>query len=71
MSVLAQIKELSPAEKLQLVFDIWDDLTENAEPIPMPDWHRQELDALSKHYAHDPQAGDTWQAVRKRALASL
>ncbi|MDJ0837912.1 MAG: addiction module protein [Acidobacteriota bacterium] len=71
MSVMAQIKELSPTEKLQLVFDIWDDLTQNNESIPMPDWHRDELDALKKRYAHEPQAGDSWQEVRKRALAAL
>ncbi len=31
--------DLSPAEKLQLVEDLWDDLAATPELVPVPDWN--------------------------------
>ena len=36
--------ELSPAEKLQLVEDLWDDLASDPEQVPVHEWQKQELD---------------------------
>jgi putative addiction module component (TIGR02574 family) len=35
---------LSFDEKLQLVQDLWDHLAATPESIPMPEWHKEELD---------------------------
>ena len=35
--------DLSPAEKLQLVVDLWDDLAGTPEAVPVQDWQQQEL----------------------------
>ena len=37
------IFDLSPAEKLQLVEDLWDDLAATPEVVPVYDWQKQEL----------------------------
>ena len=31
---------LSPAERLQLVEDLWDDLAATPETVPVHDWHK-------------------------------
>ena len=38
------IFDLSPAEKLQLVEDLWDDLASSPEDIPVHDWQIEEPD---------------------------
>jgi putative addiction module component (TIGR02574 family) len=37
------IFDLSPAEKLQLVEDLWDDLVANPTAVPVHDWQKEEL----------------------------
>jgi len=39
------IFDLSPAEKLQLVEDLWDDLAARPDAVPVHDWQKQELRA--------------------------
>ncbi|MHB8902600.1 MAG: addiction module protein [Thermoguttaceae bacterium] len=33
-----ELRSLSPAEKLQLIGWLWDDLNDSVEAIPFPDW---------------------------------
>ena len=37
-SPLTTVFDLSPAEKLQLVEDLWDDLSANPDSVPFHDW---------------------------------
>jgi len=37
------IFDLSPAEKLELVEDLWDDLAGTPEAVPVHDWQKHEL----------------------------
>jgi putative addiction module component (TIGR02574 family) len=43
-ALLSEILDLPAAERLQLVEDIWDSLTTSVSELPVPDWHREELD---------------------------
>jgi putative addiction module component (TIGR02574 family) len=43
MSFDVSIFDLSPAEKLQLVEDLWDDLASNPSAVPVHDWQKEEL----------------------------
>ena len=44
MSVdLMSVFDLSPAEKLQLVEDLWDDLAADPQSVPVHDWQKAEL----------------------------
>jgi putative addiction module component (TIGR02574 family) len=55
------IFDLSPAEKLQLVEDLWDDLASTPEAIPVHDWQKQELarrKAISSRDRRGAVAGD-------------
>lgn len=62
--LLKQILELPPEQRLQLVEDIWDSLARSEQNVPVPDWHRQELDRRLA----DPREDATlsWDEVQQR-----
>lgn len=43
-SLLHEILHLPPAERLRLVEDVWDSLATSTVDVPVPEWHRAELD---------------------------
>ena len=43
-ALLDEILHLPPSERLRLVEDIWDSLAVSTNHVPVPDWHREELD---------------------------
>ena len=59
-----QILELPADQRLQLVEDIWDSLAQSEADVPVPDWHRAELD----HRLADPREDATvsWDEVQQR-----
>ena len=42
---IAEIHQLPLNEKLQIMEAIWEDLCAKADSIPVPDWHKDLLDA--------------------------
>jgi len=60
------IFDLSPAEKLQLVEDLWDDVAADPQAIPVHDWHKAELDRRKANLLANPQSAVTWEAVKRR-----
>ena len=66
--LLDEAKRLSVSERIELVEAIWDTVAEDAdlEQLPIPDWHREELDRRLADLESDPHAGSSWTEVRKR-----
>jgi putative addiction module component (TIGR02574 family) len=62
----ASIFDLSPAEKLQLVEDLWDDLAATPEAIPVHDWQKGELARRKANLMKNPASGLTWEEVKRR-----
>lgn len=58
--------DLSPAEKLQLVQDLWDDLASSPEDVPVHDWQIQELERRKANLQKNPASGLTWEEVKRR-----
>jgi len=58
--------DLSPAEKLQLVEDLWDDLAGTPEAIPVYDWQKVELARRKANLIKTPASGLSWEAVKLR-----
>jgi putative addiction module component (TIGR02574 family) len=56
--------KLPPADRLRLVEDIWDCLTASPEDVPVPGWHREELERRLA----DPneQAALSWDEIRRK-----
>jgi putative addiction module component (TIGR02574 family) len=63
------IFDLSPAEKLQLVEDLWDDLAGTPEAVPIHDWQKEELARRKANLLKNPSAGLSWEDVRQKARA--
>ena len=62
----SSIFDLSPAEKLQLVEDLWDDLAATPEAIPLHDWQKEELARRKANLMKNPHAGLSWEEVKRR-----
>ncbi len=60
------IFDLSPAEKLQLVEDLWDDLAATPEAVPVHDWQKQELARRKANLLKNPASGREWEEVKRR-----
>jgi putative addiction module component (TIGR02574 family) len=68
---VASVFDLSPAEKLQLVEDLWDDLAAEPEEVPVQEWHKQELARRKARLSSKPISGLPWAEVRRRVRARL
>ncbi len=60
------IFELSPAEKLQLVEDLWDDLAASPESVPVHSWQESELARRKANLLNKPASGLSWDEVKRR-----
>ncbi len=58
--------DLSPAEKLQLVEDLWDDLAATPAAVPVHDWQKEELDRRKANLTANPASGLSWDEVKRR-----
>jgi putative addiction module component (TIGR02574 family) len=61
--------ELSLAEKIQLVQDIWDEIAAEAEGAALTEPQRQELDRRLAAYRAGEMTGDSWENVKARLRA--
>jgi putative addiction module component (TIGR02574 family) len=59
-----EILQLPPSERLKLLEEIWDSLATTPEDVPIPDWHKAELDRRLDNPAPGP--GESWDEVRAR-----
>jgi putative addiction module component (TIGR02574 family) len=55
--------DLSAAEKLQLVEDLWDDLAATPEAVPVHDWQAKEIAARRERLRARPDTGMIWADV--------
>jgi putative addiction module component (TIGR02574 family) len=60
------IFDLSPAEKLQLVEDLWDDLAAAPADVPIHDWQKEELARRKANLTSKPDTGVSWEEVKTR-----
>ena len=59
------IKQLSIAERLDLISVLWDSIPDSPDELPIPEWHREELE--SRLAAADAAGGAIpWEEVRQR-----
>jgi putative addiction module component (TIGR02574 family) len=65
----ADIEQLSVAERIQLVEDIWDTIAANPDALEVSEELGEELDRRVKSYHQNPNAGSSWQDVKQRILS--
>lgn len=60
------IFDLSPAEKLQLVEDLWDELASTPSSVPVHDWQTDELARRKANLINNPASALSWDEVKRR-----
>ena len=63
---MTSVFDLSPAEKLQLVEDLWDDLAATPEAVPVHDWQKEELARRKGNLLKNSASGLAWEEVKRR-----
>ncbi len=71
MNITLPLKEMTVEEKLQLMEAIWEDLSQNAEQIPPPAWHAEELAARAAAIARGEETFEDWETARQRIEQSI
>lgn len=60
--------ELPLSERLQLVEDLWDSISEVPDAIELSEAQRIELDRRLDAYHDDPESGSPWLEVKERII---
>jgi hypothetical protein len=66
MSTQLQIDQMTVAEKLRIMEELWEDLRTRAEGVPMPHWHKDLLDERERLIETGEAQFDDWDAARRR-----
>lgn len=66
---VTSVFDLSPAEKIQLVEDLWDDIASQPENIPVHDWQIKELERREANLKSHPAPTISWEEVKRRVRA--
>jgi putative addiction module component (TIGR02574 family) len=64
----SEIAEMPIQQRIQLVEDIWDSIAAMPEAVPVPEWHKQELEKRLEAYHANPHEGSPWQEVKQRIV---
>ena len=62
------VRQLSAAEKLIFVSELWDDLAEHPSEVPVSREVREELDRRMEHFRQHPDQFTTWEAIQEKVL---
>ena len=62
--MVVDIEQLSVAERIQLVEDLWDSLATTPEAIPVTQAQRDELDRRLQAHRDNPSEGASWEQVK-------
>ena len=68
LETISAVKRLTPAEKLLLVGELWDDLAAHPAEVPVSPEQLAELDRRMAAYRHDPSQVTSWEAIQQRIL---
>jgi putative addiction module component (TIGR02574 family) len=69
-ALLEEARQLSVAERVELVGDLWDTILPEQDQLPLSDAHRKVLDERMARYRENPNEGSSWEEVRARLLSS-
>lgn len=62
----SDIREMPVEEKLRLFEAIWEDLSQHAEIVHSPDWHRSKLEATELRRARGEEEPIDWEEAKRR-----
>ena len=62
---VSEILQLSVAERVQIVEDIWDSIGKTPEELALSEAEKIELDKRLKNYKQNPSEGIEWETLKK------
>ena len=62
------VKRLSPAEKLQFISELWNEVEAHPADVPVSPEIVAELDRRIEHFRQHPNEFTTWEAVKERSI---
>lgn len=62
-------EQMSPAERILYVQDLWDRIAERPADVPVSDEMKQELDRRMAEHQSDPSSSVPWETVLERLRA--
>lgn len=62
--------QLSTAEKIHYLQDLWDQIASDPEGVPITEAQREELDRRLIAHQQAPREGARWEEVKKRVRSS-
>ncbi len=60
------LDKMTKEEKLQVMEDLWVDLTKNESEYPSPDWHKDVLKLREKRISEGKEEYKDWEEVKKK-----
>lgn len=63
---MGKINNLSTAEKLELIDELWENVLKDQSKITITEAQREELDRRLDQYEIDKDEGESWKIVRGR-----
>jgi putative addiction module component (TIGR02574 family) len=57
---------LTVEQRLELIGKLWDSIPDCLDELPVPNWHRQELERRLAAADADPDAAIPWEEVKSR-----
>lgn len=63
------LKKLSKSEKLLLINDLWDDISQDPESIPLSSEQISKLDERYEEFLKNPDEGKSWEDFKKELKA--
>lgn len=67
---MLKFQNLSASEKMLLAEELWDSALEDEASIPLSEEHRKILEERLKAYELNPDAGVSWDIVKKRIMGN-
>ena len=66
----SELMKLTPAERIDLVQDLWDSIAQDELP-PLSDEEKEELDRRLEEHRRDPSTAITWEEFKARLASHL
>jgi putative addiction module component (TIGR02574 family) len=61
---MPEFDQLTVSQRLDLISLLWDSLSESVEELPVPEWHKEELERRMAEADATPESGIPWEQVR-------
>lgn len=65
---IPEVRNAPLASKLELIEELWAEVTAKSDSLPLPEWHVREIDQGLAEYEANPRDGRPWPEIRDRLL---